>query len=192
MTRRSDAVPEDPVNFGAREAHQAGQWSISGFLPPLTEQMKDEEQGRRLLPCRRFQRKESFDLLDEEGQHFLALGSRSLQRFFRETSGIGEFVEDFSRFHRNRFHQGSIREQERYRRFGSVQSPIRYMIGEPITSNAYAEPTRSSSAPAGSLSCDKDRITLHKSWYSSRKRRGSQSPTIRRDIIRKLCLVLAA
>jgi hypothetical protein len=68
---------------------------------------------------------------------------------------------------------------------------IAYVIGEPITSNAYAEPTRESSAPAGSLSCDKDRIALHKAGNSSRKRREIQFPTIIWDRILKSCPVFA-
>ena len=66
-----------------------------------SNEVKDEEQRRRLLPCGGFQRQKGFDLLDEEGQDFVTLGSRSFQRLSWETLGVGQFVEDFSRFHRN-------------------------------------------------------------------------------------------
>jgi len=44
---------KDRVQFVFPTPEQSCQWSVGGFLPPLAEQMEDEEQRRRLCPVRR-------------------------------------------------------------------------------------------------------------------------------------------
>src|SRR5438874_13025020 len=78
MARRGDSVAKDRIHVTARKSQQTRQRPISGLLPPFPEQMKDEEQRCRHYPCRRFQRKEGFDLLYEERQHLDTLVSCSL------------------------------------------------------------------------------------------------------------------
>jgi len=48
-----DADAKDRVQFVFPTPEQSCQWSVGGFLPPLAEQMEDEEQRRRLCPVRR-------------------------------------------------------------------------------------------------------------------------------------------
>jgi len=102
MARGGNGVTEDPIDFSARKSQQTCQRPISGLLLPLAEEVENEKQRCRLCPCTRVEGKEMLDLLDEQGNHFDTLVRCSLERFCRETLGVGQFVEDFLRFHRVR------------------------------------------------------------------------------------------
>jgi hypothetical protein len=79
VARGGDPIAEDPVNLTARKSQQPCQRAISGLLPPLSEQMKDEEQRCRFCPSGRFQREVIFDLFEEQRQHLDTLSRCSLQ-----------------------------------------------------------------------------------------------------------------
>src|SRR5260370_4831898 len=68
VTGGGDPIPKDRIDFTARKSQQTSQGPISGLFPPLTEQVKNEKQRRRLVPCTRVEGKETFDLLDDHEQ----------------------------------------------------------------------------------------------------------------------------
>ena len=105
VTRGGDPITEDRIDLVAGNPHQTCQGPIRDLFLPLPEEVEDEEKRRRLRPSGRFQREVGFNLLDEEGQHLDTLSRCSLQRFFRKTLGVGQFVEDFPRIDRGRLHQ---------------------------------------------------------------------------------------
>jgi hypothetical protein len=108
-----DAVPEKRIDFTTGKSEQTSQGPISGLLPPLAEQMEDEEQWRPFGPCFRVEGKEGFDLLDEQRNHLGLLGGCRLQRLFRKALGIGQFVEDFPDIHRGRLRGNPYRRRIR-------------------------------------------------------------------------------
>jgi hypothetical protein len=92
-----DPVPEDCIYVTARKSQQTSQGPISGLLAPLAEEVENEEERCRFGPCTRVEGKEMLDLLDEQGNHFDTLVRCSLERFCRETLGVGQLVERFPR-----------------------------------------------------------------------------------------------
>src|SRR5260370_11567385 len=69
VTGGGDPIPKDRIDCTARKSQQTCQGPIGGFLPPLTEQVKNEKQPRRLCPCTPVEGKEMFYLLDEHRHH---------------------------------------------------------------------------------------------------------------------------
>jgi hypothetical protein len=113
MARRGDPVAKDRIYVTARKSQQARQGPVSGFLPPLAEEVENEEERCRFGPCFRVEGKESFDLLDEQRNHLGPLGRCRLQRFCRETFGVGQFVENFPGIHRGRLRGNPYRRRIR-------------------------------------------------------------------------------
>src|SRR6516225_6669124 len=77
------------------------QGTISNLFPPIAEQMENKEQGCRLWPRRRFTRKVGFNFIEEQREHFSALGRSSFQSLSRETLGVSEFTQNCFGIHRS-------------------------------------------------------------------------------------------
>jgi len=82
MRRHRDGVPENVIDLVGRTSQQACQRPVRGFLSPLTEQMEDEEQRRRLRPFGRRKRQKRIDLAKEDRDDLLPLLRCRLQGRF--------------------------------------------------------------------------------------------------------------
>ena len=74
MARCGDPIAKDRIYVTARKSQQTSQGPISGLLPPLAEEVENEEERRRFGLCTRVEGKEIFDLLDEQRNHLGPLG----------------------------------------------------------------------------------------------------------------------
>ena len=85
-------ISQDRTGFVSGTPKQTRQRSVGCPLPPLPEQMKDEEERRRVLPCGRFLTEVFLDHPEELRQQFGALRRGRLQCLCWKTRGVGKFV----------------------------------------------------------------------------------------------------
>ena len=85
MCRTCGGVAKNGVYLAARAAQQSCEWSVGGFLPPISEQMENEKQWRRFGSLGGRERQKRIDLAKEDRDHLGALLRCGLQRLFWQT-----------------------------------------------------------------------------------------------------------